>query len=91
MKPSLPADVVPYRRTPEFTAETTPAGLRRDHSTRAGTWGRIVVLAGTLRYEIAGRDDAQLLDCETPGIIEPEVLHKVAPSVDARFYVEFLR
>lgn len=36
----------PYKRTPTFDEHTIPAGLRRDHRTRAGVWGRIVVEAG---------------------------------------------
>ena len=48
----LPSEVNSYKRTPEFTNETVPKGLLRSHSTKKGTWGKIVVLEGTLRYRI---------------------------------------
>ena len=87
----MPAGLSPYKRTPEFAAATTPAGLLRDHSTAAGVWGRIVVLAGNVEYEISGTGEIAFLDATTPGFIEPQVTHRVTPSDDARFYVEFWR
>ncbi|MFO0578841.1 MAG: DUF3565 domain-containing protein [Polyangia bacterium] len=90
----LPEGAVAYKRTPEFDERSMPDGLRRDHTTRAGTWGRLHVVAGRLRYcvdEPTPRE--QLLDPATPGIIPPEVHHHVEPLADepVRFFVEFLR
>src|SRR6185295_16850462 len=39
----LPEGFIPYNRTPEFTEESVPAGLRSDHSTKAGVWAKIIV------------------------------------------------
>ena len=39
----LPAEVVPYKRTPVFEQHSVPAGLLKRHSTKAGVWGKIVV------------------------------------------------
>lgn len=92
--PRLPDGVEPYRRTPEFTEETVPAGLRREHRTKAGVWGRICVRAGSLRYRILSDPPAEfVLDPDTPGIIEPEVPHEVElrPGQRVAFHVEFLR
>ena len=89
---SLPPDVAPYRRTAEFTELTVPAGLRRGHTTKAGTWGRICVVSGALRYRILGAaPEEHLLSPERPGVVEPEVPHEVEPLADVRFFVEFLR
>lgn len=89
---SLPPAARPYRTTPEFTEETLPAGLRRAHHTKAGTWGRIVVLEGQLLYRICGEPGEEWrLDPENPGVIEPEVEHEVEPLGKVRFYVEFYR
>jgi tellurite methyltransferase len=87
----LPAHLVIYKQTPEFTEATIPAGLMRDHTTRAGVWGRIVVLAGSLRYRVESLAVDQLLGPGTPGIVAPEVPHSVAPEGPVRFFVEFLR
>ncbi len=87
----LPDHVTPYRRTPDFTHDSVPKGLLRDHKTRAGVWGKIHVLAGSVVYHVQGRAKPIALTPERPGIIAPEALHRVEPSADALFFVEFLR
>ncbi|MGC2189855.1 MAG: DUF1971 domain-containing protein, partial [Candidatus Sulfotelmatobacter sp.] len=47
---TAPSSKVPYRCTPIFDETTLPAGLRREHRTKAGVWGVIRVLEGRLRY-----------------------------------------
>ena len=88
----LPGYVRPYRKTPEFTGATVPDGLLRDHATKAGVWGLIHVAEGRLLYEIAGRGEAvELTAGGPPGVVEPEVRHKVTPIGVVRFHVEFWR
>lgn len=87
----LPADFAPYRRTPEFTQDTLPAALRRDHSTAVGVWGRIQVIEGNLRYRVEALGLDQVLTPSEPGIVVPEVLHSVEPDGPVRFFVEFYR
>ena len=89
---TLPPDATPYHRTAEFTELTTPAALRREHTTKAGTWARICVVSGSLRYRILGAaPDEQVLTPDCPGVVEPEVPHQVEPLGAVRFFVEFLR
>ena len=89
---SLPPDVVPYQRTPEFSEATVPAALRNCHNTKAGVWGRIFVLRGSLRYRILEPDpEEQVLSPEHPGVVEPEVPHQIEPIGEVRFFVQFLR
>jgi tellurite resistance-related uncharacterized protein len=89
---TLPASVRAYRRTPEFTEDTIPAGLRRDHTTKTGVWGRICVLEGALVYHILEPEPEDvLLDADCDGVVEPEVPHFVEAAGRVRFYVEFLR
>jgi tellurite methyltransferase len=80
-----------YKRTTEFTEETVPAGLRKDHSTKKGVWARIVILEGTLRYRVDAWDCTIDLTPAQCGIVVPEVLHHVTPLGNVRFYVEFYR
>jgi len=88
----LPPDVRAYRRTPTFDPTTVPAGLRRRHTTKAGVWGRIVVLEGALTYRILEPAVEEVaLSPGTDGVVEPEVAHEVVPGPGVRFYVEFLR
>ncbi len=86
-----PTDFAAYKRTPEFTAATIPAGLRKDHSTKKGVWAKIVVLEGTLRYVVDPLNATFTLEPSTPGIVIPEVLHYIGPLGEVRFYVEFYR
>lgn len=89
---ALPSDVTAYKRTPEFTRETTPAGLLRGHSTKEGVWGRIVVLEGAMTYRILEPEIEEIrLGPDRKGVIEPGVLHEVVPGEGVRFYVEFHR
>lgn len=88
---SIPDSVTAYRKTPEFSEATVPKALLRSHSTKAGVWGRIVVLEGTLRYRILSTGEEHRLAPGTDGVVEPTVEHEVAPIGSVRFFVEFLR
>jgi tellurite resistance-related uncharacterized protein len=89
---SLPPDVFPYKRTPDFTESTVPAGLLRSHNTKDGVWGKIVVLEGTLLYRILEPQVEEIpLSVSRFGVVEPTVKHEVVPSAGVRFYVEFHR
>jgi tellurite resistance-related uncharacterized protein len=86
--------VAAYKRTPEFTAQTVPAGLLKAHSTKDGVWGCIHVISGELVYRILDpRREPRVarLSPGVHGIIEPGILHQVQPSGEVNFYVEFLR
>ena len=92
---SLPEGLECYKRTDTFTEETVPKGLLNDHSTKAGVGGLIKVESGRLSYRVT---DARREPFETvltpeggPGIVEPTILHHVAPIGLVRFHVEFYR
>ena len=91
----LPLDARPYRRTDTFTEVTVPAALLKAHTTKQGTWALIHVLEGRLVYKIVepGRPSSHevLTPTTPPGVIEPAILHEVAPLGPVRFYVEFYR
>jgi tellurite resistance-related uncharacterized protein len=98
---SLPSEARKYAQVPReglaFHADTVPRGLLKDHTTKAGTWGRIVVRRGLLRYTIAPREDGAAPEVHelrpgVVGVVEPQVPHAVAPaSQDLEFVVEFWR
>jgi tellurite resistance-related uncharacterized protein len=88
----LPENVAPYKRTPTFLADSIPKGLLKAHQTKAGTWGKIVILEGKLRYRILQPTVSEvLLSPETFGVVEPTILHEIAPVGDVSFYVEFYK
>lgn len=86
----LPPGLEAYSRSPEFDQETLPAALRRQHSTKAGTWALIHVLEGRLIYRIYEPPCEAVLEPGTPGVVRPAQLHEVEPaSTPMRMYVEF--
>ncbi len=88
----LPEDVTAYNKTPEFTELTVPDRLLNHHQTKAGVWGKIVVLAGELQYTIVEpTQEVVLLSPSQYGVVEPAMLHQVKPLGAVRFYVEFYR
>jgi tellurite resistance-related uncharacterized protein len=86
----MPPGLVVVRTTPEFTEHTVPAGLLAAHRVAAGTWGRLVVRSGTVRFlfedppatthEVAAGESID---------IPPTIGHRVEPGVGSRFVVEF--
>jgi len=80
---------VPYRSTPVFDEITLPAGLRREHRTKAGVWGVIRVLEGHLRYEVLDPPSETILDPDHPGLVLPDQPHLVEPLGAMRMQVDF--
>jgi tellurite resistance-related uncharacterized protein len=89
---TLPDNVVPYKRTPEFNEDNIPNGLLNSHQTKDGVWAKIVVLEGRLQYSIDGAgNEGSILDKNVHGVVEPTVIHQVKPLGKVKFYVEFYR
>lgn len=86
----IPDTYTPFKRTPEFTETTIPAGLLNAHKTRTGIWAKIVVVAGELDYHIIEPEEKVIrLTPDTPGIIVPSMEHNVEAVGPVQFYVEF--
>lgn len=88
MKPGG-TNAAPYRSTPVFDAETLPAALRGEHSTKAGVWGVIRVLEGQLKLTFADPHAEQLLEPGSPGLVLPRQPHHVTPLGPMRMQVDF--
>lgn len=85
-RPALPDGLVPGRRTPDFTAETVPPALLRDH--RTTVWARLEVSAGTVEF-VDGEGRPVIVTPDRPVVIVPDRAHRVMPSADATFAVQF--
>ncbi|MGK2909877.1 DUF1971 domain-containing protein [Sphingobium sp. AR-3-1] len=79
----------PYRSTPIFDEVTLPKALRRDHRTKAGTWGLIRVLRGTLKLTILEPASEILVTPGAPAVILPEQTHFVEPVGPMEMQVDF--
>jgi tellurite resistance-related uncharacterized protein len=87
----LPDDLVWVRTTPEWDRESLPRALTRGHRVAAGTWGRIAVKEGRLRFAARTEPpiDVVLVPRSTQPI-PPEVEHEVHPLGPVRFSIDFL-
>ena len=87
----FPGNFIPYKKTPVFTEESLPSGLKNDHSTKTGVWGKIILTEGTLQYRVNSLKTDTVLSPNETGIILPEILHSVALLGPVKFYVEFYK
>jgi len=79
----------PYKVTPEFDEDTLPAGLRKEHRTKAGVWGVIRILEGRLKYTVLDPVSESILDPDHSGLVLPDRPHLVEPLGPMRMQVEF--
>lgn len=81
-----------YSETAVFNETTTPQKLRERHHTKAGVWGKLIVLSGGLTY-IEERDPPvkQTVNADTHAVIKPERPHHVEITGPVTFQVEFYR
>ncbi len=89
---ALPDGAKRYSTSPIFNQETVPQALLKDHQTKAGVWGRLVVLDGSLDFVVPGQHPLTH-PITAPGfaIIEPEIAHHVSLKKPVRFQIEFYR
>ncbi|MFO7566344.1 MAG: DUF3565 domain-containing protein [Enhygromyxa sp.] len=87
-----PEGFEPYKATKVFEQDTTPAGLLADHRTKAGVWGRLELLEGSLALRfVEPLDERVELVAGDSAAIPPELPHRVELSGPARFRVQFHR
>lgn len=72
-----------------FDENTLPAGLRKEHRTKAGVWGVIRILEGRVRYQVLDPVSDTILDPDHPGLVLPDQPHFVEPLGVMRMQVEF--
>jgi len=87
----LPGGAEPYRTIGPFDAASLPAGLRRTHDLKAGTWGLLSLEAGSLSFvwedEAGGRVE---LRAPAEIVVPPQAPHQVEGD-DFRLSITFHR
>jgi len=92
MQKTLPDTVKKYSESPLFNEQTIPAKLTSNHDLKAGVWGKICVVSGTLEYIIPGDPDEVHVIRDGEHIIsKPEQVHFVRAVGQVEFKVEFYR
>ncbi|NQZ90819.1 MAG: DUF1971 domain-containing protein [Moritella sp.] len=93
--PTIPTDFVNYKSTPVFTPENIPKMFLHLHNTRAGVYGKINVISGSLKFygftERRGEIEQEIVIAQDETAISPpEYWHKVEfMSDDTSFRVDF--
>jgi tellurite methyltransferase len=87
----VPSDLVVVRTTATWDEVSMPRALRRAHRVASGTWGRLRVSRGRLRFvaETSPVTDV-IVDADRLQGVPPDVEHFVEPDGPVRFAVEFL-
>jgi len=87
----LPEGLRLVRSTPEWNEHNVPTGLLRAHHVASGTWGRIAVHEGELRFTALTEPTLDVvLGPGSTQAIPPEVEHEVRPLGSVRFSIDFL-
>ncbi|MBS6026003.1 MAG: SAM-dependent methyltransferase TehB [Haemophilus pittmaniae] len=88
-------ELICYKRMPVWTADRLPQMFREKHNTKVGTWGKLTVLKGQLKFFELNEDGSVIAehlfsaDSESP-FVEPQSWHRVeAASDDLECFLEF--
>lgn len=88
----LPDKARPYRTIGPFDENSLPAGLRRTHALKEGSWGKLVLEEGALAFtwedETGG---SRQLTAPAELIVPPVVQHHVKPEGPIRLTITFYR
>ena len=79
----------PYKTTAVWDQDTLPAAIRGEHSTKAGTWGVLRVLAGEVRLVFVDPPSSVRVTPEAPALIAPQAVHHVELAGPMKMQVEF--
>lgn len=92
---TIPSNFVNYKSTSTFTKNNVPKMFIHRHNTRAGVYGKICVLKGTLKFfgfaDSKGEVESEILiNAEEHTISPPQYWHKVEfLTDDCEFQVRF--
>lgn len=87
----IPEDLRLVRSSPQWDERTVPAGLLRSHRLAEGTWGRIKLTHGRLRFHAGTQPRYErVIDSDDHQGVPPGVGHWVEPLGPVRFSIDFL-
>ena len=88
-------NLICYKRMPIWNKDSLPKMFQEKHNTKEGTWGKITVLSGKLKFYVLTEqgdivsEHIFAANDDTP-FVEPQLWHKVeAISDDLECYLEF--
>lgn len=91
----MPEKLIAYKRMPLWTKDTMPEAVQRKHNTKVGTWGKITVLKGKLKFVELTEDREEVAShvfeagADNP-MAQPQAWHRVeALTDDVEWFLEF--
>ena len=91
----MPEKLIAYKRLPLWTKDTMPEAVQRKHNTKVGTWGKITVLKGRLKFVELTEDGEEVVShifeagADNP-MAQPQAWHRVeALTDDVEWFLEF--
>jgi tellurite resistance protein tehB len=94
-KKRMPEKLIAYKRMPLWTKDTMPEAVQRKHNTKVGTWGKITVLKGKLKFVELTEDGEEVAShifeagADNP-MAQPQAWHRVeALTDDVEWFLEF--
>lgn len=85
-------DLRVYRRIGPFDAETLPKGLLGEHRLKAGSWGRLTVLSGSVIFQWDDGTKERHIRTQSDAItMPPEAPHHLELRGPVKLAIEFLR
>ena len=87
--------LIAYKRMPLWNKQTMPEAVQQKHNTKVGTWGKITVLKGTLKF-IELTEEGEVISehlfkagADNP-MAQPQAWHRVEVATDdVEWYLEF--
>jgi len=94
-KKRMPEKLIAYKRMPLWTKDTMPEAVQRKHNTKVGTWGKITVLKGKLKFVELTEDGEEVAShvfeagADNP-MAQLQAWHRVeALTDDVEWFLEF--
>lgn len=91
----MPEKLIAYKRMPLWTKDTMPEAVQRKHNTKVGTWGKITILKGKLKFVELTEDGEEVAShifeagADNP-MAQPQAWHRVeALTDDVEWFLEF--
>ncbi|AKO45329.1 SAM-dependent methyltransferase TehB [[Haemophilus] ducreyi] len=80
-------NLICYKQMPTWTKTTLPQMFQEKHNTKQGTWAKLTILKGSLKFYVLTEKGKVLNSTifsvnEQPPFIEPQLWHKVEPLSD---------
>ena len=91
----MPEKLIAYKRMPLWTKDTMPEAVQRKHNTKVGTWGKITVLKGKLKFVQLTEDGEEVashvFEAGADNLMaQPQAWHRVeALTDDVEWFLEF--